>query len=444
MKDEIIPLIQEMIRNRCVNPPGNEIKSIRTIERYLSSFGIESEVFESAPDRGNLLATIKGSGEGPSLMFGPGHVDVVPVENEDEWTVPPFEGAIKDGCVWGRGALDMLYIVACQAAVFAHLHAESFKPKGDLKFLVVSDEEIGGELGANWMVQNHPEKVKVDYLVTEAGGDPIGPNRVSFIYGEKGTAWTRMRFKGVERHGSAPFRSNNAVVKMAKAIQRVKEYQPPRDTSITKPFLKALGIGGVTLALFNQPRTFGFILNRLAKRSIGNAALIHSLSQMTWSPNVCRGGAKTNTVPGTASLDIDVRILPGQDEDYVLKHFRKALGPLADDVQIERMEAEEGGVFTMGSLSAVTSLFVELMESIVKEVRGSEFTIVPMVSPGATDCRFFRKAWNTQAYGFSIHDGSMDMGTLQSLFHGTDERIPIGTLEMTAKGYMELAKRFLS
>ncbi len=444
MKDDIISLIQEMIRNRCVNPPGNEIKSIRTIERYLSSFGVDSEIFESAPDRGNLLAIIKGTGEGPSLMFGPGHVDVVPVENEEEWTVPPFEGVIKDECIWGRGALDMLYIVACQVVVFANLHVEGFKPKGDLKLLVVADEEIGGELGANWMVQNHPEKVKVDYLVTEAGGDPIGPNRVSFIYGEKGTAWTRMRFKGVERHGSAPFRSNNAVVKMAKAIQRVKEYQPPRDTSITKPFLKAMGIGGVTLALFNQPRTFGFILNRMAKRSIGNAAIIHSLSQMTWSPNVCRGGAKTNTVPGTASLDIDVRILPGQDEDYVRKHFRKALGPLADDVEIERMKAEEGGVFTMGSLSAATSLFVDLMESIVKEVRGSEFTIVPMVSPGATDCRFFRKAWNTQAYGFSIHDGSMDMGTLQSLFHGTDERIPIGTLEMTAKGYMELAKRFLS
>ena len=444
MKDDIISLIQEMIRNRCVNPPGNEIKSIRTIERYLSSFGVDSEIFESAPDRGNLLAIIKGTGEGPSLMFGPGHVDVVPVENEEEWTVPPFEGVIKDECIWGRGALDMLYIVACQVVVFANLHVEGFKPKGDLKLLVVADEEIGGELGANWMVQNHPEKVKVDYLVTEAGGDPIGPNRVSFIYGEKGTAWTRMRFKGVERHGSAPFRSNNAVVKMAKAIQRVKEYQPPRDTSITKPFLKAMGIGGVTLALFNQPRTFGFILNRMAKRSIGNAAFIHSLSQMTWSPNVCRGGAKTNTVPGTASLDIDVRILPGQDEDYVRKHFRKALGPLADDVEIERMKAEEGGVFTMGSLSAATSLFVDLMESIVKEVRGSEFTIVPMVSPGATDCRFFRKAWNTQAYGFSIHDGSMDMGTLQSLFHGTDERIPIGTLEMTAKGYMELAKRFLS
>ncbi len=281
MKDEIISLVQEMIRNRCVNPPGNEMKSIRTIYRYLSSFGIVSEVFESAPDRGNLLATIKGSGEGPGLMFGPGHVDVVPVENEDEWTVPPFEGVIKDGCIWGRGAIDMLYIVACQSAVFAHLHSEGFRPKGDLKLLVVSDEEIGGELGANWMVQNHPEKVKVDYLVTETGGEPIAPNLVSFIYGEKGSAWSRMKFRGTERHGSAPFKSDNAVIKMAEAIQRIRNYQPPRDTSITKPFLKAMGIKGITLALLNNPRTLGFMLNRMAKRSMGNATLLHSLSQMT-------------------------------------------------------------------------------------------------------------------------------------------------------------------
>ncbi len=153
---------------------------------------------------------------------------------------------------------------------------------------------------------------------------------------------------------------------------------------------------------------------------------------------------KTNTVPGSASLDIDVRILPGQDEEYVRKHFRKALGPLADDVEIERMKAEEGGSLIPGSLSDADSPLVELMETIIKEIRGPEFKLVPMVSPGATDCRFFRRAWNTQAYGFSIHDGSLDMEILLSLFHGTDERIPINTLEMTARGYMELARRFLA
>ncbi len=444
MIDEITSLMQEMIRNRCVNPPGGEMKSIRTIERYLSSFGVEPEIFESAPDRGNLFAIIKGSGEKPSLMLGPGHVDVVPVENEDEWTVPPFDGVIQDGCIWGRGSLDMLYIVASQTVVFAHLHSEGFNPKGDLKLLVVADEEVGGELGANWMVRNHPEKVKVDYLVTEAGGDPLGPNKVSYIYGEKGTAWTRMRFKGEEGHGSAPFRSNNAVVTMAKVIQRIREYQPPRDTTITKPFLRAMGIGITTRALMNQPRLLGFVLNRLANSGKGNAAFIHSLSQMTWSPNVCQGGAKTNTIPGTAHLDIDVRVLPGQDEEYVQEHFKKALGPLAKEVEIGRMPSDEGGTFTSGSMSDANSSFVEVISSIVQEIRGPEFTMVPLISPGATDCRFFRKVWDTQAYGFAIHDGTIDLATLLGMFHGTDERVPIRTLEMTAKGYIELAKRFLS
>jgi acetylornithine deacetylase/succinyl-diaminopimelate desuccinylase-like protein len=377
-------------------------------------------------------------------MLGPGHVDVVPVENEDEWTVPPFDGVVKDGCIWGRGALDMLYIVASQAVVFAHLYSEGFKPKGDLKLLVVADEEIGGELGANWMVQNHPEKVKVDYLVTEAGGEPMGPNRMTYFYGEKGTAWTRMRFKGKERHGSAPFKSNNAVVTMAKAIQRISEYQPPRETSIIKPLLKARGVGGFTRALMNQPRLLGFILNQLVKRNKGDATFIHSLSQMTWSPNVCQGGAKTNTVAGAAHLDIDVRVLPSQDEEYVKEHFRKALGPIVDDIEFERMKPEEGGTFTAGTLSDANSPLVELMSSIVRNLKGPEFTLVPVVSPGATDCRFFRAAWDTQAYGFAIHDDTFDLATLLGLFHGTDERVPIGTVELTAKGYMELAKKFLS
>ncbi|MGY5880703.1 MAG: M20/M25/M40 family metallo-hydrolase [Candidatus Thorarchaeota archaeon] len=132
MLDEITGLMQEMIRNKCVNPPGNEMKSIRTVEKFLSSYGIESEIFESAPERGNLLAVMEGSKDHPSLMLGPAHVDVVPVENEKDWVVPPFDGTIKDDVIWGRGSLDMLYIVACQTVVFAKLQQEGFKPKGDL------------------------------------------------------------------------------------------------------------------------------------------------------------------------------------------------------------------------------------------------------------------------------------------------------------------------
>ncbi len=443
MLDEITGLMQEMIRNKCINPPGNEMKSIRTVEQFLSSYGIESEIFESAPDRGNLLAVMEGGGDHPSLMLGPAHVDVVPVENEKDWLVPPFDGTIKDGVIWGRGSLDMLYIVACQTVVFAKLHQEGFKPKGNLKLCIVADEESGGNYGANWLIQNHPEKMKVDYLITEAGGDHIGPHRITYVYGEKGKAWTRLSFRGEESHGSAPFKSKNAVVKMAKAIQRISEYQPPRNTSLLKPFIKAMGIGTVTRALMGNTRTLGFMLEQLSKRSMGDAVFLNTMTQMTISPNVCEGGAKINIVPGQAMVDVDVRTLPGQDMEYVFAQFRKALGNLVDDVKIEGAPVDIGGRFHPGNISEMESPLVRIMESVVRNLRGQEMTLVPMVSPGATDSRFFRRAFGTNAYGFSIHDGSLGTGEIMAMFHGTDERVPLETLELTSKGYMEIVRKFL-
>lgn len=419
------------------------MKSIRTVEKFLSSYGIESEIFESAPERGNLLAVMEGSKDHPSLMLGPAHVDVVPVENEKDWVVPPFDGTIKDGVIWGRGSLDMLYIVACQTVVFAKLHQEGFKPKGDLKLCIVADEEASGNYGANWLVKNHPEKVKVDYLITEAGGDPIGPTQLTYIYGEKGTAWTRLRFQGEESHGSAPFGLKNAVVKMAKAIQRVSEYQPPRHTSLLKPFIKAMGLGTITRALMGNTRILGFMFSQLAKRSRKDAAFLNTMTQMTISLNVCEGGAKINTVPGQAYVDIDVRPLPSQDEEYVIAQFQKALSDMIDEVTIESVPVDLGGGFNSGNLSDMESPLVKIMESVVRNLRGEEMTLVPMVSPGATDSRFFRRVFGTNAYGFSFHDGSLEIGELMAMFHGTDERVPLGTLELTSKGYMKIVRELL-
>ena len=126
---DTISLLSELIRNECVNPPGNELRSIETVQRRLQEHGIESRVFESAPNRGNLVSRITGD-DGPKLMFGPAHVDVVPVENADSWEEDPFSGVVKEGYVWGRGALDMLFIVAAQVQTFIKLHEEGFQPKG--------------------------------------------------------------------------------------------------------------------------------------------------------------------------------------------------------------------------------------------------------------------------------------------------------------------------
>ena len=201
--EDIKQLLKDMIRNKCVNPPGNELRSIRTLQEYFSDRGVETQVFESAEGRGNLYARIEGfDPKHPSLTLGPGHVDVVPVEDPSTWRVDPWEGIEQDGFIWGRGSFDMLFIVACQAVVFSGLVQEGFQPKGDLVFLAVSDEEAGGLFGAKWMLDNHPELVKTDFAVTEAGGFPITPSRYVFMVGEKGVNWKRLKFRGEEGHGA--------------------------------------------------------------------------------------------------------------------------------------------------------------------------------------------------------------------------------------------------
>jgi acetylornithine deacetylase/succinyl-diaminopimelate desuccinylase-like protein len=178
-------LLTELIQNRCVNPPGNEMRSIKLIERYLCKQGVKSRVYKSAPNRGNLVARILGSGDGPNLMFGPGHVDVVPVDDVDAWDEDPFSATIKEGYIWGRGSHDMLFMVAAHVQAFIDLKNSGLKPKGDLILLVVSDEEGEGTYGLKWMLEYHPEEVHTDYACSEAGGWLNEQGSVVFTYGEK-------------------------------------------------------------------------------------------------------------------------------------------------------------------------------------------------------------------------------------------------------------------
>lgn len=412
MLEEIKTLLKKLIRNKCVNPPGGERRNIETDNRFLESYGIETEVFETAPERGNLLAEISGEGNGTSLMFGPSHVDVVPVSDEGNWTIPPFEGVEKDGFIWGRGAIDMLYLVACQSVAFAHLHKEGFRPKGTLKLLIVSDEESSGEFGAKWIIEKHPEKVKVDYLLTETGGEPIAENGMAFWYGEKGPAFTRLRIKGIEQHGSIPFASDNAVVKMAEITKRIVAYQPPHDTTFIKPFLELVGMGRLPRSLVGNRRTFPLMLKLTSKQNMSSAKFLHALTQMTWSPNIVKGGTKVNVVAGEAYLDIDVRILPGQDEEYFRHHLKQALGSLCEETVIERLPSEEGGGLSLGSSSMHNSPLFSVMQEVVHNIKGSETTLIPLMSTGATDARFFRKTFGTQAYGFAVFDDLLDLDTI--------------------------------
>ncbi len=438
--DDTISLLSELIQNKCVNPPGNEMKSIETVWRVLNEHGVESQVFESAPNRGNLVARITGTGSGPRLMFGPSHVDVVPVENPDAWLEDPFSGVVKEGFMWGRGALDMLFIVAAQVQAFIGLHEDGFQPRGDLILLIVSDEEAGGAYGAGWMVKNHPKLVATDYAITEAGGISIAPGKVLFMNGEKGVARKRVSFRGKAGHGSMPS-SENAVVKLSEAVTRLSRYEAPATTEYLSQLADGLGMGFIQRLMLTNPLLLPFTLSRLRSRSPMMAMLIHGLSRMTVSPNIVRGGVKVNVIPENAYVDLDIRTLPGQDEEYVMSQLRQALGPLADEAVIEDPEGAERGFMSQGSASPARSEFVDAMETAVrKEIPGS--SLVSMIMPGASDSRFMREQ-GAEAYGFSLFDLETPPNQLTDLAHGANERISVKTLELTQRVYSGLAKDFL-
>ena len=443
VKESVI-LLSELIQNKCVNPPGNELRSIHSIQHFLQERDIQCQVYESASNRGNLVARISGTNDGPKLMFGPAHVDVVPVENPDEWEVDPFSGTVKDGYVWGRGALDMLYIVVTQVQAFIQLQQENFQPKGDLILLIVSDEEAGGAFGAEWMLKNHPEEVKTDYLVTEAGGLSIAPGKLAFMIGEKGGAWKRITFKGTPGHGSMPFDSDNAAHKAAQGIIKIREYcdsKIPLTTEYLGYLARGLNLGFIQRLMLTNKRLLPFTLNNLKKRDPQMAKVIHGLSRMTLSPNIIHGGTKVNVIPAATYIDVDIRTLPGQDDNYVVTHLKKALGDLAEETSIESMTVEEGGFTSYGNASPASSEFVSAMEKSVKEIFPDSI-LVPFIMPAVSDCRFFRER-GVEAYGFSLFDPETPMSHLANLAHGTDERISIKTLELSQKVYFNLAKIFL-
>ncbi|MEA3459644.1 MAG: M20/M25/M40 family metallo-hydrolase [Chloroflexota bacterium] len=433
-------LLKEMIRNKCVNPPGDELRSIRTLKEYFAAHGVEFQVFQTSEGRGNLYAKIEGiDPEHPSLMFGPCHVDVVPVEDPSTWMIDPWEGVEKDGFIWGRGAFDMLFIVACQAAVFAGLVQEGFRPKGDLVFLAVSDEEAGGLFGAKWMLEEHPELVKTDFAVTEVGGFPIAPSRYILTVGEKGANWKRLKFRGEEGHGSMPYGTPNAVLKMSRAALRLSRYDPPIETKFVAKLARGLGLNRLMRLFLENRYLVPLAIKLSAGKDVGMAKALHALTRMTISPNVAKGGTKTNIIAGQATLDVDIRTLPDQDEEYVMHHLKRALGDLAPEVEIEKAP---GVPTSLGNASPSQSRFVDAMREAVRQCTTPDAELVPMLSTGASDMRFFREV-GTQAYGFSLFDDRLKLSELTSLAHGDDERISIGTLRLTAEVYERLAQNLL-
>jgi acetylornithine deacetylase/succinyl-diaminopimelate desuccinylase-like protein len=440
LQEESTDLLQQLIRNACVNDgrveSGEEIRSVDLLQQYLGSAGLDVERYEPQPGRASLVARIEGSDpHAPSLLLM-GHTDVVPV-NADGWSRDPFSGDIDDdGFVWGRGAVDMLNITASQAVSFRNLAQSGFTPKGTLIYLAVADEEALGTWGAKHLVEHERDAVYADYVLTESGGFQIptpGGARLPVMVDEKGTYWSKLTVKGTPGHASQPFRTDNAVVTAAEVVRRLHEYRPPTRIHDTwRGFVEGMEYPPEfrdALLKDDELRDFAGTL------PLGLSRVVYSCTHTTFAPTVIHGGTKTNVIPDQVDIQVDIRTLPGETEEDVHHHLREALGDLYVTVEIE-------GNDDPSTASPIdTPLWDTLSTVSGRLVEGS--ALVPFVMVGGTDNRFFRRAGSV-GYGFGLFSRRLTFEDYATMFHGNDERIDQESLGLCTALWEEVAKELLA
>lgn len=433
-----VDLLQQLIRNACVNDGtdsgGGEIRNARTVIEYLQGSGVDLEILEPLPGRSSAVARIKGTDPtAPSLALI-GHTDVVPVE-PDGWSRDPFGGELVDDVVWGRGAIDMLNLTAAYAVVARDLLATSWRPAGDLVLGFVADEEHGSRHGVGWLTENHWDLVQADYVLTESGGSRLGhahEPRVVLSVGEKGGAGRTLTVHGAPGHGSAPYGSRNAAVLAAQAITRIAAYRGPVQVDGLWPqYVDALALSEELTQRLLDPEQLDAALPEIGALA-GHA---HASTHTTFAPTVVHAGAKINVIPGTATVSVDIRVLPGVTSADVTRYLQEALGDL-----IEHITVEGSHQFNEPSESPTdTPLFDILSEVTAEGVPGG--ILLPTLTVGGTDARFYRRKGSV-AYGFGLLSDRWNPGTFRKLFHGNDERIDVESLRLTTHALRDTLRRF--
>ncbi|NNC74276.1 MAG: M20/M25/M40 family metallo-hydrolase, partial [Acidimicrobiia bacterium] len=336
---------------------------------------------------------------------------------------------VHDGYLWGRGAVDMLNVTAAMAVVAKrHLDGDVPQLPGDLVFFAVADEEAGGLLGAKHIVEERPDLVSVDYLLTEIAmptiDTPAGPV-IPVTASEKGPAWRRYRAHGIPGHASQPYGRISALVPAARAVARFAEDDGTAEiTDEWRRFVAGLGLDTERERAWTDPDQIDEVIDTLAVDDPGFARWVHACTRLTVTPTTLESGMKANVVPDSASGDLDVRVLPGQDADSVDDYFRKVLGPdLYDELDID---------VALDETATASSAEGLLWESIgdAAEIVAGHRRLLPALIPVGTDARFFRRQ-GTVAYGVGLFDDRVSFGDLLAMFHGNDERVSLDSLDLT-------------
>jgi acetylornithine deacetylase/succinyl-diaminopimelate desuccinylase-like protein len=433
---EAVELLGELIRIDTSNPPGNEQPAQELLEAKLSAAGFDCELIAARPGRPNLIANLPGDADGPTLCLL-GHSDTVPA-NPTEWSFDPWAGDVVDGMVRGRGAQDMKDQVAAEVAGSAALARDGWRPaRGQLRIVITADEEVGTEVGAAWLCEEHPEKVRADMFVNEGGGaafELAGRRFYPLAVGEKGICRFELSARGVAGHASVPGIGENALLKLAPALVRLRE-QPPVDPTPEAVRLLA------TLLDDNQPEQDAVWLEGAIERLRGispplAAYLAEPMSRVTVVPTRVHASDKENVIPSRAETIVDCRVPPGMGPEQVRERVAGLLGPLFGEVELEFGET------VVGNSSPFDSPLADVIAAWLAEADPGA-TLVPMVMPGFSDSHWFRKAFGSAiVYGFHPQR-ELDLFAAAPLVHAADERAAVADVELAAGFYADLAQRVL-
>lgn len=414
-----VNLLQKLIAFNTTNPPGMERECILFLESIFKSEGFKTQIIGKNDHRLNLYVRYEGKGEAPPFMMY-GHVDVVTADNQ-KWDHDPFAGEISDGCIWGRGALDMKGAVVMMAMALIKMKRKGIKPSGDIILMIVCDEENGGIQGAKYVCEEYAELFKnVKYAIGEIGGFNMyfgGKKVYPIMVGEKQKCMVRMTFKGDGGHGSMPVRGGS-MGQLGYVLQRLdKKYMPCHVVPQVKVMLSELAAASkapykIIFKSLMNPCTS----NQTLKLLKGKGRFFEPLLHNTATPTIVRGGEKINVVPENITLEFDGRILPGYGPDNLKDEMKTLLGKEVDTEIIN---------FVKGPDRLDMGLY-RFLGDILKQ-KDREGTPIPFVVSGVTDARHFSKL-DIQTYGFTpmCFENGVDY---TKLIHSANERIPLKALE---------------
>jgi acetylornithine deacetylase/succinyl-diaminopimelate desuccinylase-like protein len=443
VKNEITAILSNLIRINTTNPPGNELKAASYLKSVLSAHGFDCEIIKSAPKRANIITRMKGTGKKPNLLLL-SHLDVV-AANKKQWSINPFGGLIKDGYVWGRGALDMKGMTAIEIMVCILLKRNDVQLKGDLILAATADEEKGGINGVKYLMENYKEKIFADYVINEGGGLGIPiQNRTIFPIqnAEKGIIWFKVKTKGIPGHASMPDKNTNAIILMNKVIEKLVNYNPQTILPHSlRTFLEKLSINNSQLrkafsGIIANPPQGDLILNELAEYYPDLVKEIRPRLKTTITPTIIKGGLKENVIPSECETTFDCRILPGQSTETTLEIINSLLKEIdSENIKLEILQIQEP------TESKVDTKFYNTIVSVLEDFKpGCDIT--PLLMTGGTDSRFFRKIGSI-CYGFQPRLPENSSPRIITREHGIDERISIKNLVFGASVLYEVVKQFL-